>query len=200
MFSFCCLYLCMAYLWQSKTSRKCFAHLIPWDGGGGQMNSLLAWWQASFNLLSYLTSLRTITFKRQSRSCNSLLKNIPSVSWYSQNKQQNPKPTRDPRPSKTSSYLLLLALSPHWVISTLIYHKLFVPAHVRVTATLFSLLRRLLSSPVFSQYFPPGTHLWPLNTNFYTVLSVYVPALVDTRCSQKKTRYLLIHHQKAGIY
>lgn len=149
MFSFCCLYLCMAYLWQSKTSRKCFAHLIPWDGGGGQMNSLLAWWQASFNLLSYLTSLRTIIFKRQSRSCNSLLKNIPSVSWYSQNKQQNPKPTRDPRPSKTSSYLLL-ALSPHWVISTLIYHKLFVPAHVRVTATLFSLLRRLLFSCLLS--------------------------------------------------
>lgn len=172
---------------------------LEW-GGGGSNEQFVSLVGSIFNLLSYLNSLRTIIFKRQSRSCNSLFKNLPSVSWYSQNKQQNPKPTRDPRPSKTSSYLLLLALSPHWVISTLIYHKLFVPAHVRVTATLFFLLRRLLSSPVFSQYFPPGTHLWPLNTDFHTVLSVYVPALVDTRCCQKKTRYLLIHHQKAGIY
>lgn len=146
-----------------------FCPFNPLEWGGGSNEQFVSLVGSIFNLLSYLNSLRTIIFKRQSRSCNSLFKNLPSVSWYSQNKQQNPKPTRDPRPSKTSSYLLLLALSPHWVISTLIYHKLFVPAHVRVTATLVFLLRRLLSSPVFSQYFPPGTHLWPLNTDFYSV-------------------------------
>lgn len=199
MFSFC-LYLCMAYLWQSKTSRKCFAHLILWDGGGGvKWTVCYLGGKHPLTCSAILPASRTIIFKRQSRSCNSLLKNIPpSVSWYSQNKQQNPKPTRDPRPSKTNSYLLLLALSPHWVISTLIYHKLFVPAHVRVTATLFSLLRRLLVSCLLSVLPSRDTSL----TFEYRLLhcAKCLCALVDTRCSQKKTRYLLIHHQKAGIY
>lgn len=52
----------MAYLWQSKTSRKCFALLILWDGGG-QMNSLLAWWQASLTCSAILPASEQLFLK-----------------------------------------------------------------------------------------------------------------------------------------
>lgn len=46
--------------------------------------------------------------------------------------------------------------------------------------------------PFFSQYFPPGPHLWPVGHCTLTGLSGCTPALVDTRYTQMKTRYFAL--------